>query len=929
MNATSNARVTHIGSVPMIRGTQISVAHILTYASEGMSPEQIVVKLPGLTQPDVSAAMEYAADLVRQQEQQQPPAAAASSYACSTAEPELDMNRILVVDDVAPNRLLMERVFQRSGIDVSVAASGAEALELARAERPYLVLSDIDMPVMDGFELCRRLKQDPLLKDVAVIFITAHYRSSQHISEGLDLGADDYIQKPFDREELLARVRAVARLKHAEAEARHQAREAARRNLELELLNELSRAISSSLADTEVAQIPPESLQKLAQLLDAEAVALFLLNEAQTRLSVTLAQMDAAAFTTALPFTPDAELTPLSFQELLPALIRDLAQTHPRALSTETPTVRSVPMASHERAVGALAVLNRAGGPLTAANWMLLNSAAGVITVAVENAQLWWSVQRQVQDLRLLNEVGNALTSTLDLQQVLEQTTYLAQVALNAETASVWLVDETGAHLQLAALSGTGARVTNGHQLPLTSDIVLGDVVLACSPRFSADIQPEEQPLLFGEAITSYAPRSILCVPLQVQERAIGVIQAMHSQAERFSHSDVQLFESVASAVSIAVENARLFSEVQAFNHVLEQRVAERTRELREEQETTVAILASMADGLIVLDAQGHILMANRVAEEMLDFTLSQARGTAPPPTQLESALWRCVHHLAASHDATATAAVDVADATRAGGVLSIEARAAKVHDDSDAALGTVIVLRDITALKEVERMKARFMAGVTHELKTPLAVIRTHVTNLLTYHRRINRRKREALFNSIHKQVEILQQLVENILTLSRFDAGGVALDMRPVDLAPLTEQIVSELEPLAAQKNLALHWTRPPSSATTQGDPVQLARVIRNLVDNAIKYTPAGGAVHVTVEAHGAEGLRLRVRDTGIGIPPAAMGRLFERFYRVDPSHTTPGTGLGLSIVKEIIEAHGGTIEVESTPDVGSTFQVQLPSA
>lgn len=672
---------------------------------------------------------------------------------------DLDLDKILIVDDLQPNRRLVTMMFRGTEFTIVEADGAADAIEKAHIEWPFLIISDVQMPEMDGYGLCEVIKNDPDTAHIAVIFVTAHHRSTDYMTRGLNIGADDYIYRPFKREELLARVRAVARLKLAEAEARRQTRIAQRRN----------------------------------------------------------------------------------------------------------------------------------------------------------------------KDLALLYQVGNALTSTLDTEMVLGKTTQLVQEFLGAEVASLWLLDDAGQNLVLTASSEV-AEDDVVYTLPIDQGIA-GYVARTGEAYFSADTSQDT--LHHGDLVktSDYQTRSILCVPLHLADWVIGVIQALHSEPGHFSVSDLQLFESVTSAVSIAVQNARLFEEVQVFNQQLEHKVAERTRQLEQEKEKTWAILANMADALIVIDPELRVLIANVVAEEMLNFRLAELLGRPIPEDLLDSPLWRAIEDMARSEELTMSQAVDMADPFKPDTLLSVQAHSSKMWDDMGQIGGTVIVVRDVTALKEVERMKARFMAGITHELKTPLAVIRTHANNFSTYYRRIPRRKRKDLMLAIDKQVLILEKLVGGILDLARLDAG-LLLDMHPFNFVSLVGQIVDDLQPLAARKSLALQWASSAENFLVSGDAQQLARVIRNLVDNAIKYT-FQGTVSVTIEPdelrHRAA-VRFQVQDSGMGIPAEHLNRIFERFYRVDPSHTIPGTGLGLSIVKEIVEAHGGEMHVSSTLGQGSTFTVTL---
>jgi two-component system phosphate regulon sensor histidine kinase PhoR len=197
-------------------------------------------------------------------------------------------------------------------------------------------------------------------------------------------------------------------------------------------------------------------------------------------------------------------------------------------------------------------------------------------------------------------------------------------------------------------------------------------------------------------------------------------------------------------------------------------------------------------------------------------------------------------------------------------------------------------------------------------------------------YWTRLPDSKREELVNAIQGQEKLLEHLVESILDLSRLDAGVTTVERQPVNLVELTDELVADLRSLADVKKLELRWTKPRTEIATMADPDQMRQVVRNLIDNAIKYTPDGGSVDVQIVAKKADGrtdVRIRVADTGIGIAPEHQGRVFERFYRADPSHTIPGTGLGLAIVKEIVTAHNGSVQLDSKPGKGSTFTVTLP--
>jgi len=843
---------------------------------------------------------------------------------------ELDLKKILIVDDVQENRLLLQYMFKDSEFTLSIAANAKEALAKAHTELPVLIISDIQMPGLSGFELLAALKADQYTKNIGVILVTAHYRDSKQVSHGLNLGADDYISRPFTRDEFISRVQAVMRVKAAEVEIQRQARMVARRNQRLQLVNELALAINSA---SDLQAILPPFLTELAQLLQAELVTLILIDEEKKELVANVALPGGRHIATLLSFTAVDKISDQILQNNVPTLVLYLLDRHQLeeelSFSPTLEAVQYIPLLSREQMVGMLAFVSPRPIPLDEADWTLLRSVASIIAVAVENARLLESAQQQVDDLIALNEIGRALTSTLDLEQVLKQTTLMIQRALFSEAALLWLLDEADQELVLIAASGLGASLATSYRLPLDQGLV-GQVARTGEPYIVSDITKDESFLTPFAPLSRYQLHSILSMPVQAKGKTIGVMQALHQKANWFDQDDLRLAYSMVSSVGIAVENARLFNEVQSFSRQLEGMVAERTRQLAEEKEKSEAILASMADGLLVLDAQDCILTANKVAEAMLDFCLNEQRGQSISSAQLESPLWRCVLQLSSSPHLTNTALVDI-PATPTTLARSIQAHSAKMRPETEESIGTVIVLRDITTLKEVERMKASFMAGVTHELKTPLAVIRLHAKNILTYHDRLSGPNRVELLNAIQTQTSLLEQLIEDILQLSRLDAGLSETKREALNLVEVVHQTVIDLRPLAESKQLSLIWQKPRSPLTLMADQNQVKRVVRNLVDNAIKYTPVGGSITVKVSLVSNKEqpvAQIWVSDTGTGIPLEHQARVFERFYRVDSSHTVPGTGLGLSIVKEIVTIYGGEVQVKSTPGKGSTFIVTLPA-
>ncbi|MBN2007464.1 MAG: response regulator [Anaerolineae bacterium] len=873
---------------------------------------------------------------------QNPQTATASNIGTSPAPSyKINIKKILIVDDQADIRKLTSLMFRSTEFETCEAEGAQAALRLIHEEMPFLVLADIQMPGMSGYDLCEIIKRDPEMAHIAVIFMTAHGHTPEHVAQGLEIGGDDFIYKPFERDELLARVRVVARRKKAEIDIHSQVHALEQRNRELEMKMTLTSLPTPDIASTATAQ--ELNLNKI--LIVDDQVDNRRLTSLQFR-NTEFETCDADGAQTALekvreekPFLvlSDIQMPDIDGYELCRKIKND----------PETKQTAVVFMTAHDRS----AIHTAQGLEMGADDYLTKPIDPDILIARVRVVQRLKKAQADARhqmrvaeqrnrDLELLNQVSQELTSILDIKQVLDNTTRSVQQAVKAEIGSLFLLNEDGQSLVLEATSGPNAQEARGVSIQ-ASEGIAGYVLRSGKSYLSGDVTQDEK---HSDALSGkgFDTRSMLCVPLRISGRIIGVIQALHSQSDKFSQSDLKLFESVANSVSIAVQNAQFVEKISNFNEHLEGTVAERTheleqstRELEQEQNRTAAILANMADALVVIDAEGNIAEANLVAQRMLNFRREEVVGQPISPEWLDNELWRAINDLARNEEWTATVTVDIKDPQQTEKVLSIEARSSKILDNEGQAINTIIVLRDLTALKEVERMKARFMEGVTHDLKTPLTVIRTHASNFNIYYKRLNDNKRKELVKSIEDQVGVLERLVGDILAMVRLDSG-VVLKRQDRDLVAMIDKIVTELRPLAEEKRLKLLWQKPRSPLMASLDADQMERVARNLVGNAINYTESGTIQVEVLEARieGNPVVAIRVSDTGIGMTPEHIGDgslsapIFERFYRADPAHTVPGTGLGLAIVKEIVLAHGGDVHVSSEVGKGSVFFVNLPA-
>lgn len=337
-------------------------------------------------------------------------------------------------------------------------------------------------------------------------------------------------------------------------------------------------------------------------------------------------------------------------------------------------------------------------------------------------------------------------------------------------------------------------------------------------------------------------------------------------------------------------------------------------RELREKTDEFTQITGSMREGLILLDEHGSILSINAAAQTLFG---ADAQCVGRDFLTIERS-----HEISAAIQAAVTDGHSEVRAERAGRVYQFDI--SRITSDGKL-LGTVILAFDITEQEFAERNRREFTANVSHELKTPLQGIIGSAE--LIENGMVRPDDLPRFVGHIHAEAARLVTLIDDIIRLSQLDEGD-AMPTEPVDLLAVSQEAAENLHDAAAARDVTVSVTGQPS--VIPGVRRLLYEVVYNLCDNAIKYNRGGGRVDVTVAAD-AGSSSITVADTGIGIAPEHQGRVFERFYRVDKSHSkaSGGTGLGLSIVKHAVQYHHGRIELESTPGTGTTIRVVFPNA
>lgn len=343
-------------------------------------------------------------------------------------------------------------------------------------------------------------------------------------------------------------------------------------------------------------------------------------------------------------------------------------------------------------------------------------------------------------------------------------------------------------------------------------------------------------------------------------------------------------------------------------------KIEEQVERISREKNRLDAIFKGMGEGVMVTDADGTVILVNPAFREL--FGVRGVEGKLLLEVSRHPDLHAACREVATSRNEQVQE-------------LALPGKHILVHwvplVEQARLAGVVAVFHDITDIRNLEKVRRDFVANVSHELRTPVAVIQGYAETLLSGALDTDPERRDRFLGIIHAHAQRLTNLIGDLLTLSELESGVIKLDLERVTVEAAVRQTFLLLEQKAEAKGIAMEYRG--GKEAVLADRGRIEQVLINLLDNAVKYSREGGKVEVSTAREG-ELVRILVRDTGIGIPEKELARLFERFYRVDQARSREegGTGLGLSIVKHIIQAHGGTISVQSNPGEGSVFSFTL---
>ncbi|HTP00898.1 MAG TPA: GAF domain-containing protein [Anaerolineales bacterium] len=668
------------------------------------------------------------------------------------------------------------------------------------------------------------------------------------------------------------------------------------------------------------------------------------------------------------PFAANQGLVPEVIQRLRPILTQDYArECQARGVQNDVPGIYAwmgVPLNAGAESIGALSVGTRDIGTLyTRGQLDLLQAIADQTAGAIVKARLLQETEERARQLSTLNEVTRQLTSTLELEPLLQNILQSAVGILNCEAGSLFLVDDQTRELIFRVTVGPIARELLGRRLPPGSGIA-GRAVATAGPVIENDVKRAAAWGAEADLQTGFETRAVLALPLLAKDNVLGVIEVMNRKdGLPFVDEDITLLTAFGGQAAVAMENSRLYTltDQELAARVEELSVMQRIdRELNASLETGRAMRITLEWALRQSNAEaGLIGMVEGdklaiVAHEGYQHLFGDSQSPSMPldlpalQTAIETGLPQRMQVAAPGTGSLLRAArnqivIPIRREASVIGLLILESSAGAQADLPFLTRLTdhaAIAISNAQLYGEVQRAnvaKSDFVSLVAHELKNPMTSIKGY-TELLSGGAVGPINEMQANFlHTIRSNTERMSTLVSDLNDNSKIEAGRLRLDFKAVDLNEVVDEAVRSTKRQIDDKKQAVEVALPPQLPRVWGDRTRIAQVLINLVSNAHKYTPEGGMLVVGAEAvanswdpDGAKNVvHVWVKDNGIGINPDDQARIFQKFFRSEDqkAREAPGTGLGLNITKSLVEMQGGRIWFESAFRQGTTFHFTIP--
>ncbi len=739
--------------------------------------------------------------------------------------------------------------------------------------------------------------------------------------------------------------------------------QANQRAAELEALQKISLDIQ---AEVEPDQLLTSVVEQATRLLQAEGGMAFLLEPDNETMKVVVCHnldQDYRGYS----LKTDEDIAGQVIKRGRPVLVDNHQNFAGRSATFQEAkfgAVMGVPLRWRERVRGILYLVHRPHGlRFNEDNVRLMEFFATQSAIALEKSQLLQETRARANQLATLMDVSAAISATLDLDVALQRVMDRAVEILNAEAGSLLLMDRYGKELTFEVVLGPSGADLQGVKTKVGTGIV-GTVAQSGQPLIVNNVRTDPRFNIAFDEATEFHTRDILCVPMITRDQVVGVIEVINKKdGTVFTEEDQHLLLSFGSQAAIAIENAQRFTRT-------DQALAERVQELQALQMFDKELQTSLELGRVLdillthaMDALGLSMGVAGVVDEtegvyllaQHGMPMEMGRYKRDPWPLTKGVLGRVARtgELAWANDITQekdyvpknhrTRSLLVIPVLREGrviAVLDLESTDPDYFTSDDVAFVRALASHTAIAVenaqlfekvKEANEAKSEFMSTASHELKIPMTSIKGFAKLMQMGAGGDLSEQQQNFLNVITNNVDRMAQLVNDLLDVSRIEAGRIRLELRDVQISEVIHDVVEAVQSQIENKQLSLNLDLTDNLPELRADYGRMVQIVTNLVSNAYKYTPAGGQITITAKPYNGEiqGVAVTVQDTGYGISEEDQLKLFTTFFRSadDRVREEPGTGLGLAITKKMVESHGGVLTFESAPGQGSAFTFTMP--
>ncbi len=600
--------------------------------------------------------------------------------------------------------------------------------------------------------------------------------------------------------------------------------------------------------------------------------------------------------------------------EILNLSNAQLRDAHEPWMEETTSSLACVPLLRWGQRIGLLAVESPSADAFSEEHEQALRQIAAQASIALTNSNLYQQLEARLREQSLLYQASVHLGAKLEAESVVMATADSLALALSSDRVHIfrWRQESRGLELAASVEKGRPAQVGDHIRVSMSEAPGLARCLKDGAPvQWSAGDAPTVPDRSYLEEARQAG--SLLAIPLRLGEENLGLVEILSDEPRRFDENEIRTAQTISSQAAIALQNSELFVH------------------LRENHDQLMAVLNSTQSGMLMVDNAGKIVVTNHQLEVLTGLPSNDLVGKDlhDPGTKLASKLGYRPGELANLMAALRSGEPLSQDATTfeisAPDQRSLQRIESPVVDSNQHPIGWLVVLRDISEERNLQRTREQLTEMIVHDLRSPLTTILGSVTLL---EKSIPDDRSRVISQALaisHRSCEQMLGLVNSLLDIAKLESGEFTLSWSQVSLGALCEQLLNTYVQEANEQGILLEHHISPTLPQIDGDEEKLRRVMGNILDNALKFTPPGGRIRMQIQEDTTH-VQISVSDSGPGVPDDMKQAIFERFVQGAEGHRH-GTGLGLAFSKLAVEAHGGRIWVEDNEAGGSDFRIRLP--